>query len=525
MEEIQKNIEDERLKCFLLGFGMGLGFGIDLCTDIKTTNRLAPMGCILKEKGITCDGTNFSKDGDFENYDIRDIISDRSEDMDSQENSVNITDWPCDSPDIKDIISESPLMKSALKEESFENTEHLPVVESHIEEKIKLKIVECASCFSTFKSRSSLNRHQREKSDCGNFENHDITDINSDMLEDFDRRDKSEEITNCPFDSPDIKDIISKSPLMKCAPKHESFENTEHLPIGESHIEEKIRLKMVECAFCLLTFKSRSSLNRHHREKSDCRLRICKEPHDHEYTLRKFSSFEVSKAYSATLGKFQDNSETDLSKDKCSKSYCRYRKRLGCKASWSLKKNGLRDFVFTGCLKHVDSCLEMDHTRFKPGQRPKQRAEVRKRIRPKKFKCDKCDFKAISSSRVKVHIKSVHDKIKDNVCQECEYTCSSKGNLDIHIKSVHLKLKNYVCEECGSAFFNSFNLRLHKQSIHLNMRNYICEECGIAFNRKSSLHNHKKVVHLKIKKFVCQCGYATALRHNMKKHKAAVHKV
>ena len=91
MEEIQKNIEDERLKCLLLGFGMGLGFGINLCTGIKTTNRLAPMGCILKEKTITCEGTpnsdilsdvtNFSKDIHFENHDITDIISDRLEDL------------------------------------------------------------------------------------------------------------------------------------------------------------------------------------------------------------------------------------------------------------------------------------------------------------------------------------------------------------------------------------------------------------------------------------------------------------
>ena len=260
-DEIPGNIEsmeDERAKCLLVGFGIGLGFGFGFYTGVKTTNSQATMSCILEEK--TCEGTpngdmlgngtNFSKDRNCEDHDIMDIFRDRSADMDRHENSVEITDWPCDSPDIKDIISDSPLMKSALKKESFENTEHLSVAETHNE-----------------------------------------------------------------------KEIIQKN---------------------------------LECVNCLATFKRRKALNKHQREMSDCRLRkICKEPHDHEYTLRKFSSLEEAKAYSATLGKFNYNSGTDFSKDMCTKSYCRYRKRLGCKASWSLKKNGLKEFAFTGCLKHV----------------------------------------------------------------------------------------------------------------------------------------------------------------------------
>ena len=423
MEEIQKNIEDERLKCLLLGFGMGLGFGINLCTGIKTTNRLAPMGCILKEKTITCEGTPNS-----------DILSD-------------VTNFS------KDI----------------------------------------------------------------HFENHDITDIISDRLEDLNRRDNSDEITDSPCDSPDIKDIISDSPLVKSALNKELFENTEYLSVAELQNEEKIRLTFFECASCLGTFKRKKAFNRHQKVMFDCRLnKICKEPHDHDYTLRKFSSLEEAKAYCSTLGKSQTNNIDG--KDEYFKSYCTFRKRLGCKASWSLKKNGLTDFAFTGCLKHVDSCLEMDHTRNKHGfKRGRQ-----KRGKSKKFKCEKCDFKGVA---LKLHIKSVHDKIKDNVCQECGYACSNKGTLDKHIKAVHLKLKDYVCEECGSAFFSKANLQLHKQSVHLNMRNYICEECGMAFNRKSGLKMHKEVVHRKIKKFVCQCGYATALSGNLKKHKAAVHKM
>ena len=182
-----------------------------------------------------------------------------------------------------------------------------------------------------------------------------------------------------------------------------------------------------------------------------------------------------------------------------------------CKAYCSITKIGY-SFILRGNFKHNHNDI---HDTL---------ISTNKRVRTKNFKCHKCDFKSTSATSLRGHIKSVHDKIKDNVCQECGYKCSLKTVLDKHIKAVHLKLKNYFCDECGYSSFNKARLQLHQQSVHLNMRSFICEQCGMAFNGKSGLNTHKKVVHLKIKKFVCQlCGYASALSGNLKKHAATVH--
>ena len=430
MEKIRKNIEDERVKSMLMGFGMGLGFGISLCGGIGTTKKHAAMGCTL---GMIVEDTFSAVQGDI------------SKDIKSE------SDY------IKDIItSDSPINIDT--HDDFVGMAH----SSHVKPDINYTNSECAE------------------------------------------------------------------PQIQSAPKKETPEDTEHLLTSESHSEEEIRHKELECVNCFRTFQSKKTLNIHHRNMVDCRILICKEPHSHEYKLRKFSSLEEATSYCATLGQFKKNCLRRASGDIAPCGYCRNRKRFDCKASWSLKKNGLGYFAFTGCLKHVDSCLGMDEKRLKPGRKlgSGRKNRIPRKYQEKKFKCDKCDYKTAVSNSLKIHIKSVHDKIKDHVCQECGYSCSLKPLLDSHIKQVHLKMKNYMCEECGYSSFTNGTLQLHKQSVHENMKSHVCEQCGKAFSSKSRLNTHKKVVHLKIKKHVCQyCGYATALSGNLKKHKATVHKM
>ena len=429
MERIHKNIEDERVKCFLMGFSVGLGFGMRLHVSVKASKVQADMGGYLEERSIIDEDSfidvppDLDSDINFEKEDIKDVIpSDNCMNIASQENNVGKTDSSLDSCGVMDIASESDV------------------------------------------------------------------------------------------------------PQMLSDPKEESLENTGHLQVGESNRKKKL----LECDSCLITFKTNSSLNRHNREKTGCRLRICKEPHDHMYTVRKFSSLDEAVAFTATIGKFNQVYSTTrryFSEKACVHNYCRNRYRFGCKASWGLRKSEMGYFVFTGCLKHVDSCLEMGDIELKKGQRVKPKEELQKRIRPKRFKCDKCHFKTTSVANLKKHIKSVHDKIKDMVCQKCDYTCSLKSYMDSHMNSVHLKVKNYVCEECGYSTSHKSTLNQHQQSVHLNIRRYVCEQCAKAFNKKSSLNVHKRVVHLKIRKHVCQyCEYAASSNGNLIKHTKAVHK-
>ena len=314
---------------------------------------------------------------------------------------------------------------------------------------------------------------------------------------------------NCATVEPELPSVSDK----------EVFQGEEQIVVKDSQESGKLRSNVFECYSCLSTYQSRSAINKHHRDKIDCRLRICKEPHDHEYQMRKFSCYMEAKAYYITLGVFHTNGRAG---HRAFCGYCKNRKRLGCTAQWGLKNNGMGEFVFTGCLKHVDNCLGKDGKPSKKGRKP--RGIRKKRVKAQNFLCDRCDYKGTSPSCLKSHIKSVHDKIKDNVCPHCGYACSHKKVLDNHINSVHLKMKNFVCEECGSTFFKNAGLQLHRETVHLNKRRYKCEQCDKAFNAKRSLSLHIKIVHLKIKYACQQCGYAASTNGNLRKHRIAVHK-
>ena len=51
-----------------------------------------------------------------------------------------------------------------------------------------------------------------------------------------------------------------------------------------------------------------------------------------------------------------------------------------------------------------------------------------------------------------LHIKVVHDKIKDFVCKLCDLAFANSWNLRDHVKIVHGKIKDETCQICGTAF-------------------------------------------------------------------------
>ena len=63
---------------------------------------------------------------------------------------------------------------------------------------------------------------------------------------------------------------------------------------------------------------------------------------------------------------------------------------------------------------------------------------MREHASEKKFKCEDCPYQTSRLDRIKMHKRSVHDKIKDQVCQECGAAFSVKGNLKMHMYRVHL---------------------------------------------------------------------------------------
>jgi len=93
---------------------------------------------------------------------------------------------------------------------------------------------------------------------------------------------------------------------------------------------------------------------------------------------------------------------------------------------------------------------------------------------------------------LKLHIKHVHDKIKNVQCSKCDYKCSTNGNLKSHIKRVHDKIKDFECSKCDFKTSTNSDLKTHNKAVHDKIKDFKCDRCDLKFSRNSSLKTHIK---------------------------------
>ena len=62
------------------------------------------------------------------------------------------------------------------------------------------------------------------------------------------------------------------------------------------------------------------------------------------------------------------------------------------------------------------------------------------------FICNVCDRDLKSKRILKLHVKTVHNQIKDFECSACDKRYANKLTLNLHIKAVHDKVKDFICE-------------------------------------------------------------------------------
>ena len=70
----------------------------------------------------------------------------------------------------------------------------------------------------------------------------------------------------------------------------------------------------------------------------------------------------------------------------------------------------------------------------------------------KRFKCSECEYGFYDLSNFKQHVKSVHDKVRDNTCDLCDYAGSKKNSLVQHMKRHH--------DRCPGRQFNNIEIAL-----------------------------------------------------------------
>ena len=97
-----------------------------------------------------------------------------------------------------------------------------------------------------------------------------------------------------------------------------------------------------------------------------------------------------------------------------------------------------------------------------------------------KHPCPQCGFKAARLSSLRSHIKSIHEKEPKYPCSFCSIELT-KEYLKRHIKNVHkrdpLQSKiDYQCEKCDYKAFTQKKIKLHINSVHEGIK-YPCKLC------------------------------------------------
>ena len=120
-----------------------------------------------------------------------------------------------------------------------------------------------------------------------------------------------------------------------------------------------------------------------------------------------------------------------------------------------------------------------------------------------RVKCEICDKTYASKQSLSIHIKSVHQKIKDNICKFCEKAYSRNYDLQIHMKTVHKEgvkkiqaqnerkkdeEKYEIVHKEGIKFFNA-----HVNPVAKPTKNFIGQNSKTQFERDNSYTMLSKV--------------------------------
>ena len=74
-------------------------------------------------------------------------------------------------------------------------------------------------------------------------------------------------------------------------------------------------------------------------------------------------------------------------------------------------------------------------------------------------------------------------------CDLCHRSYGTKSRLKVHKRNMHQRIK---CDECGQEICNSFILKRHKATVHGTRPTNVhqCDYCPLFYNRKSALDKH-----------------------------------
>ncbi|KAG7167567.1 Zinc finger protein 664-like 2 [Homarus americanus] len=173
---------------------------------------------------------------------------------------------------------------------------------------------------------------------------------------------------------------------------------------------------------------------------------------------------------------------------------------------------------------HVNSmlqCQECSSTKFQSWRDLALHLWRQHLIDMELHKCDKCDYKSYSYSKLmNVHHK-IHSDERPSLCDTCGKRFKTAKQLRNH-KSLHMKKSEapqHQCEICQRPFSDKRMLRNHQESVHKKVKPFLCNYCGYSTASRSTLKMHMRQ-HTGEKPFACEkCNYRTSDHNSLRRHK------
>ena len=143
--------------------------------------------------------------------------------------------------------------------------------------------------------------------------------------------------------------------------------------------------------------------------------------------------------------------------------------------------------------------------------------------------CTQCGKKFATHTKLKGHVKVVHDKIKDYVCDECDKPFGTNGLLSQHKIRVHSTFRPFKCNICYKGHVTKVELVLH-MGVHTGEKpwakrshDFICGECGKTFSKNRDFEDHKRFHEEGFANKCDQCGKTYNYKSGLQAHIKSAH--
>ena len=228
-----------------------------------------------------------------------------------------------------------------------------------------------------------------------------------------------------------------------------------------------------KCEYCFKNFNNSLKLKTHIWKVHQWATK-----HDCLFCKKSFDSLNDLKEH------LENCEEPNRFKCKCGKKFSHYSNLLRHK---KMENDGKCNNAIEKCHK----CNQCDRN-FK-FEKDLNNHQIKSHNRPK-IKCQNCELEFMSNVALKKHTKEKHPT--KHYCKICSREFCNKNYLNIHMKNIHEGVKNFKCSFCDRAYSQSNELQRHISKIHDGQK-YKCQQCDKIYFSKTELKKckHKNMVY------------------------------